>query len=145
MVDAYNKSAKDLGLSPQQMSAIRGDLSSDALDEQDLFNFNVAGMSLALHHVESPEDMIVKLTQRLAPGGTLLIIDWVTHVNPQVGGSHSHPAAHTVTRHGFSEKEMAEMYTAAGLSDFDIRLHPERSTVPGGGTQQLFFALGRLE
>ncbi|KAH8903711.1 hypothetical protein BR93DRAFT_971321 [Coniochaeta sp. PMI_546] len=68
------------GLFGLQMRAARGDLLIDSkeLDKPDLFSFNVVVMSAALHHVENPEKMIEKLAQRLAPGGSFVIVDGVT-------------------------------------------------------------------
>ncbi|KAK3307219.1 S-adenosyl-L-methionine-dependent methyltransferase [Chaetomium strumarium] len=147
MVEKYNETARHLGLSPEQMRGVRGDLLGDGdgevavPDGPEFTGFHIAVMSMALHHVADPAVMIKRLAERLAPGGSLVIVDWVTPEGPVP----DHPAAHTVTRHGFSEKEMAEMFADAGLSDYSFRLHPQRSRVPWGETQQVFFARGRTQ
>ncbi|KAK4239024.1 methyltransferase domain-containing protein [Achaetomium macrosporum] len=142
MVEQYNDTARHLGLSPEQMRGVRGNLLEDgefAAGGPEFTGFHIAVMSMALHHVADPAGMIKKLAERLAPGGSLVIVDWVTPKSPPP----DHPAAHTVTRHGFSEKEVREMFADAGLSDYSFRLHPRRSKVPGGETQQVFYARGR--
>lgn len=173
MVEQYNKTARGLGLWPDRMYAVRGDLLADGESRhaEDLAGFDVAVMSMALHHVADPADMVRKLAARLAPGGSLVIVDWLllddrhrhSHSNGHGHGhghrhghghGHSHgsmpspngqhPAAHTVTRHGFTEEEMRSMFAGAGLVDYAFRLHPERSKVPFGEDQQLFFARGKV-
>lgn len=143
MVKQYNLAAAQLGLSSTQMRAVRGDLLEEEhlLDDQDLFGFDVAGISMALHHVEHPASMVKKLAGRLAPGGSLVVIDWLAHES--LHGRAAQHASHTVTRSGFEMEEMQAMFADAGLLDFAFELHPEKSTIPGGGRWQLFFARGR--
>ncbi|KXX83237.1 Ubiquinone biosynthesis O-methyltransferase [Madurella mycetomatis] len=149
MINLYNDNARKQGLSPERMRGVRGDLLADTcaegdedLDGPEFTGFDVAVMSMALHHVDDPAKMVKRLADRLAPGGSLVIVDWVSHDRTPVK-HHSHPAAHTMTRHGFPEEEMREMFAEAGLVDYGYLLHPEKSTVPGAGQNQLFFARGR--
>lgn len=147
MVEQYNATAAQLGLSAAQMRGVRADLlaeeASGALDDDGEFaNFHMAVMSMALHHVADPARMVAKLAERLAPGGSLVIVDWLAHGRTPEGGA-VHPAAHTITRHGFAEEEVRGMFAEAGLGEFGFLLHPETSRVPGGGEQQLFFARGK--
>ncbi|POR35305.1 Putative methyltransferase, partial [Tolypocladium paradoxum] len=145
MVEQYNDTARRLGLSPEQMHGVRGDLLNDAeaVDGPELTGFHVAVMSMALHHVADPAGMVKKLADRLATGGSLVIVDWVEHGRTPPGMP-VHPASHTITRHGFREDEMRTMFAEAGLSDYGYLLHPQRSRMPSGGEQQLFFARGRV-
>ncbi|KAK4232792.1 methyltransferase domain-containing protein [Achaetomium macrosporum] len=153
MVEQYNATARHLGLSPEQMRGIRGSLLEEgdvAADDPEFTGFHIAVTSMALHHIADPATMIKKLAERLAPGGSLVIVDFVTPESPPPDQPHHHhhhhPAAHTITRHGFSEKEMSDMFADAGLSDFSFRLHPETSKVPWGETwvtQRVFFARGK--
>jgi SAM-dependent methyltransferase len=154
MVELYNATATQLGLSAAQMRGVRADLLDEsgpgdtclalAGDEPGEFaNFHMAVMSMALHHVADPAKMVAKLAERLAPGGSLVIIDWLAHGSTPEGGV-VHPAAHTITRHGFAEEEVRGMFAEAGLGEFGFLLHPETSRVPGGGEQQLFFARGKV-
>jgi SAM-dependent methyltransferase len=148
MVEQYNETARQLGLSPEQMRGVQGnllELEKDgplaAADDPEFTGFHVAVVSMALHHVADPPALIKKLVERLAPGGSLVIVDWVTPEGP----SPDHPAAHTVTRHGFNEKEMEEMFADAGLSDCSFKLHPQRSRMPWGEAQQVFYARGKAQ
>lgn len=138
MVEQYNKTAHNLGLSPEQMRGVQGNLLEDgqfAADGPEFTGFHVAVVSMALHHIADPAAMIKKLAERLAPGGSLVIVDFVT---PESLPPPHHPAAHTVTRHGFTEKEMGEMFADAGLVEYSFRLHPQTSRVPWG-EQQVFY------
>ncbi|KAL2364894.1 hypothetical protein RJZ56_002156 [Blastomyces dermatitidis] len=90
MVKQYNDAAAELGLSPEKMYAVKGDLSSpvsaqeppkreDAtatdLSRDEFFNFDFAGVALALHHMQNPKAAIVKMADRLKSGGVILAID----------------------------------------------------------------------
>jgi len=145
MVGVYNDAARRLGLTSEQMRAVRADLlaeDTEAVDGPEFTGFHVVVMSMALHHVADPAKMIERLAGRLAPGGSLVIVDWVEHGSTPPGQP-VHPAAHTVTRHGFKEEEIRSMFADAGLSDYDYLQHPQKSKVPSGGEQQLFFARGK--
>ncbi|EGC49016.1 conserved hypothetical protein [Histoplasma capsulatum var. duboisii H88] len=89
MVKKYNETALHLGLSQEKMYAVKGDLSSGSTQEfskpedvptadlsrEEFFNFDFAGVALALHHMENPEAAIVNLVKRLKNDGVLLAID----------------------------------------------------------------------
>lgn len=144
MVEQYNAAAQRQGLSEKQMRGVRGDLLADSteLNEPDLFGFDVAVMSAALHHVENPEKMVQKLAERLAPGGTLVILDGVAPSESGCGVPPAHQASHTVTRQGFKKQEMLDMFRDAGLVDAEYRWFPARTPMPeqNGGAQQMFCA-----
>lgn len=149
MVELYNAGARKQNLSWDQMHARQGNLleEPEKFEDPDLFGFDVALISMSLHHVENAPKMIEKLAERLRPGGSLVVIDWVS---PQESGcgfppKPAHlPAVETITYHGFTEKQMLDMFNAAGLTDIGYKWHPERSKGPKeiGGEQQLFFARG---
>jgi SAM-dependent methyltransferase len=145
MVEQYNATALRLDLTPEQMHGVRGNIleNDKVLNGSEFQHFDVAIMSMALHHVEDPAAMVKKLTERLVPGGSLVIIDWLPY-GEKVVGQEGHPSMATITHFGFSEEEMHDIFAQAGLEDFGFLLHPERSDIPGGGTNQLFFARGRL-
>lgn len=147
MVEQYNAGARRQELSWDQMHARQGDLlaESEHLKDPDLFDFDVAAIPMSLHHVEDAPKLIEKLTERLRPGGSVLVIDWVS---PQESGcglppkAAELPAVQTITYHGFTEKQMLDMFKAAGLTNISYKWHPGRSKGPVeiGGEQQLFFA-----
>ena len=171
MVENFNKAARLQGLSEQQMYAVQGDLGSPTatnthseLQGEDFYGFHVIVISMGLHHIENPQELLKRLVERLRDGGAIIIIDWVLGIGepkqePASGDAHDvthhhgghgsrhghHSAAHTVARVGFSENEMQKMLGEAGCSAVDYVLHPERSKVPPeiGGEKQLFFARGR--
>jgi SAM-dependent methyltransferase len=153
MVEQYNATALRLNLTPEQMHGVRGNIleHNEALNGSQFQQFDVAIMSMALHHVEDPAAMVKKLTERLVPGGSLVIIDWLPYGEKVVGQegrshshAHSHPGTATIAHHGFSEEELKDMYAQAGLGGFGFLLHSERSEIPNGGMNQLFFARGNL-
>ena len=83
MLAKYNETAARLGLGPEEMIAVRGDLFADPVEptdpplpEERLRDFDLVAICMALHHMEDIQLAISKLVQRLRPGGTLLVIDW---------------------------------------------------------------------
>lgn len=150
-MEQYNTTALRLNLTPEQMHGVRGNLleNDEVLNGSEFQHFDVAIMSMALHHIDGPAAMVKKLTERLVPGGSLVIIDWLPYGEKAAGqdshtDSHSHPGAATITRNGFSEAEMQEMFAQAGLRDFEFLLHPEWSEILGGIVNRVFFARGKL-
>lgn len=170
MVDRFNAGAREAGVSETQMHAVRGDLLAPAqgsLQSQDLYGFDLAIMSMALHHVDDPEAMVAKLVERLKPGGTVVIIDWVSsekssfhssasHGHERAhghgtesghssrGGPGEHPASHTISFDGFTKEHMDDLFTKAGCSEIDHVLAVSPSEVPPdpSGQKQMFFAKG---
>ncbi|KFY32268.1 hypothetical protein V493_00358 [Pseudogymnoascus sp. VKM F-4281 (FW-2241)] len=172
MVKKYNDAARMQSLSEQQMHAVQGDLlvppgkAPEALKTEDLYDFDVIVMSMALHHVEDPQQMTTRLVERLRDGGSILIIDWapgpsggqdMLHQNHHQTHStyqHEHDGGHqqdmqgakqTVSRSGFDKKEMDKILKDAGCSEVDYVFHPQLSKLPSefGGEKQLFFARGK--
>lgn len=167
MVDKFNAGARDAGMSEIQMHAVRGDLLAPAqgsLESQTFYGFDLVIMSMALHHIDNPEAMIAKLVERLKPGGTAVIIDWVPSDRGllQSEGSHSHgyshgsepnsshsdpgshPGSHTISFDGFTQKHMNDMFAKAKCSETDYVLATSLSEVPPdpSGHKQMFFAKG---
>ncbi|KAL8919053.1 MAG: hypothetical protein Q9208_007019 [Pyrenodesmia sp. 3 TL-2023] len=84
MVSAYNALALTSSIPSEKMHAVQGDLLSPfpsstntPFADPKFFNFDIATLSMALHHVLSPPSAIKTLVSRLRAGGTLVIIDWV--------------------------------------------------------------------
>jgi SAM-dependent methyltransferase len=83
MLAAYNDTAARLGLGPEEMLGVRGDLLSEPVEQTEpplaedrLWDFDLVAICMALHHMEDVQRAISKLTERLRPGGTLLVVDW---------------------------------------------------------------------
>ncbi|VUC34041.1 unnamed protein product [Clonostachys rosea] len=152
MVNQYNTRARSEGYSEDKMHAVHGDLitadttaSNDILSTPEYDDFDLTVMSLALHHVENPAQMVSKLADRLSDGGVLLIIDWVS---PSESGCQpllpppDSEVQHTVSRMGFEEKEVRGYFEQAGLDSIGWRWFSEKSKLPQelGGQAQLFMA-----
>ena len=118
-------------------------------------------------HVDDPEAMVTKLVERLKPGGTVVIIDWVpseralsqsnsshSHENShgygtdsglsRDGGPGQHPGSYTVSFNGFTKEHMDGMFAKAQCSETDYVLAASSSEVPPdpSGQKQMFFAKG---
>ncbi|RSL62617.1 hypothetical protein CEP54_005610 [Fusarium duplospermum] len=153
MVEQYNEMALKGGFSPEKVKAVQGDLvdpkstPSPELNSPEFFNFDLIIMCMALHHVEEPEKMIGKLSERLREGGVLIIVDWVAISESNCPDAPQAKALsnHTMTRMGFTENEVKEAYDKAGLEDWAWKWASTRSQVPKeiGGEQQLFLSRGR--
>jgi 2-polyprenyl-3-methyl-5-hydroxy-6-metoxy-1,4-benzoquinol methylase len=78
------------------------------LEKSDLDNnypkFDLIISSMAFHHIESPEKMIIKLQKMLTPEGVLAIID----LDLEDGSFHSDPKNMGVHHFGFSEETSKE-------------------------------------
>ena len=105
MVAEYNRRAKLAGLTMERGSAVRGNLLAEyesgtpdpALDQADLFNFDIAIVDMAFHHIEHTELATKKLVEQLVPGsGVLVIVDFCPHggFGGESGYGHQHPHQH---------------------------------------------------
>ena len=166
MVDKFNIEAREAGMTEARIRAVRGDLLAPIegqLESQEFYDFDLAVMSMALHHVENPKIMIAKLVERLKPGGTIVIVDWIpsgrassdsdNHNNHVYDHSQAdskkdedgqHSGSHTITFDGFSKEQMYNIFREAGCSNNDYVLAASPSEVPPDptGQRQLFFAKG---
>lgn len=85
MLARYRATADQLGLSESQMMTIQGNLLTHTVDfqslnpsmtQEQLSNFDLVAICMALHHVDDLELAVQRLADRLRPGGVLFIIDW---------------------------------------------------------------------
>lgn len=175
MVDRFNNVARSAGFSEQQMYATRGDLldnnySSKPEDEtdttinsKDFFDFDIAVISMALHHVSDPQSLVSRLVERLRVGGILLIVDGSTPEQSQLQSyldaqHHNHGSEnllsrtrHIISKLGFDAVEIRTFLLNAGCNECSIEylLNEEASKIPedvtgvkGGVENKLFFAKG---
>lgn len=150
MVEQYNQCAEKEGFATEKMHAIHGDLTTDTssspeFNSAEYNDFDLVIISMALHHVEDPAAMVRKLADRLANGGVLLVIDWVTAAESGCTqpDMKSGPVSHTVSRMGFAQAEVKEWFETAGVEDWGWRWFSKRSKMPEEfGEQQLFLARG---
>ena len=164
MLAKYRETAVDLGLSEQQMKAVRGNLLAPIVDptnpplsDEELSNFDLVAICMALHHVDDIELAVKRLAEKLRPGGVLLVIDWAkmdnppasasvehidnqSHINQQ--GQEPHPGAHTMSHETFTEEQIVNLFQQADCSQSSFVLAKELSNVPPAptGKMQLFFA-----
>ncbi|RMZ81344.1 hypothetical protein DV738_g2143, partial [Chaetothyriales sp. CBS 135597] len=115
MVEAYNNRFQSE--TKFKATAMVGDLLTDSLPENlsdpKTFNFDLAAVGLGFHHIENLELCVERLTARLRPGGTLLVVDFVEH-EPE---NEFHK---DVAHHGFSEAEIKHLFGQGGLVDVDV-------------------------
>lgn len=125
MVKAYNaRFATQDGVDQLNARAVVGDLlevtSSEALSEQEFFDFDLVAVGMGFHHFESLDIAAKRLVERLKPGGVLVIIDFITHAKEDG------PATHTIAHHGFNESQVHGIFTRAGLVDIGfVRMEGE--------------------
>lgn len=142
------------------MSAIEGDLynPSPALETPEWHDFDTAITSMALHHFPDPVDMLRRLSQRVKPGGTVIIADWLNDIplpRDSTDKKPYHPSQNADAkdmeeRHGqkvwmgFTMEGVKECMDLAGLKECEVRLHPGLSKMPEGlgGDKQIFYAKG---
>ncbi|CAK7217344.1 hypothetical protein SCUCBS95973_003116 [Sporothrix curviconia] len=102
MVKRYNEAAEAAGLAPERMRAVEADLAAGAdpflataAAGPEYQGFDMALISMALHHVEHPVDVLKGIASRLAPGGKLLVIDMNQPEGAEAAnGPHDHSHAH---------------------------------------------------
>ncbi|KAL8732282.1 MAG: hypothetical protein Q9166_002854 [cf. Caloplaca sp. 2 TL-2023] len=157
MVKSYNEQAAAFDIpARKKMFAVQGDLlatsandnAKNAFAGKEWFDFDVAIMSMALHHVDSPEDAIKALVKRVKVGRYVVFIDWIadTTVYPE---GHKHgdmPGKHTTTTEGFGQDEMEKMLVDAGCEDVGFAKFPELSRLDFGEQtiwRRLFLAKGK--
>jgi len=176
MVDGYNNHAKESGYSPEQMIAVKGDfLGDDSFDNwsDDLRNFDVAVISMALHHVDNPGKMLKRLLERLKPGGVLMVIDRAARKEGGQEGAHNHghhhhhhhqhevdlnahPTGKTIhpEHQAFAPEFLQKIFDSAGCSSATFRYveHSEDFVVPesvsgvqGGLKGKLFLASAKKQ
>ena len=152
MVTEFNRVASDVDLYPERMHAVQADISTDppdtAIAGQEWYGFDLALMSMALHHVADPKLVVARLVDRLKPGGVLVIVDRILNKdedqekrvgNGSEGGHHhgndhgghghghghthdQHPAAHTMgsSAHGFEKAQVESFLLDAGCDEAEL-------------------------
>lgn len=146
------------------MSAIRGDLhephKTPILDNPEWFGFDSLVISFVLHHVNDPIGTLELLKARVRPGGTVVVVDWIKEEDKQeatargvpqnTGGERKYnpinmlPVPMGRVWPGFSLRDIREDYEAAGLTDVDVRIWPEKIELPQmatfGGPSTLYIS-----
>lgn len=119
------------------MRAIQGDLIDPQypLDQPAWWGFDAAIISMALHHVKDPVDLLKRLCQRLKPGGSLVVIDWLQRSDHDASAKTDEARMTRLSEGpkiwpGFSIKDINNHLSAAGCTDVDIVLFAEPIEAP---------------
>lgn len=164
MLAKYRKTAAELGLSEQQMKAVRGNLLNPVPDpteppttREELSDFDLVVICMALHHVDDLELAIKCLAEKLRPGGVILVIDWAKmnaapasvageFTNSSSRGNQQdqnpHPGAHTMSHESFTKDQIVGLFQQAGCNQSRFLLADKLTDVPPApsGKMQMFFA-----
>lgn len=132
------------------MWAVQGDLSESSaeLKKPEWFDFDVAVMSMALHHVPDPKDMLVQLRKRLRRGGVLVLVEFVG------AGGHAKGKREEMVEviggqkiwTGLDGVRIKELLVAAGFTkeSVDVRVPGLTFNIPdeypNGGQKEFLFA-----
>jgi SAM-dependent methyltransferase len=159
MVEKYNETARESGMSEAQAYAVVGDLIGEQVPEyllgEEFKNFDVAAIGLGFHHFDDPLRCLQRLKERLIVGGQLIIIDFLPFNKGQFGHGHGHghshehkqvDMGHTIKHSGFTKEEMERLYKEAGLVDFGMDILEEPAIMElDSGTQErtIFIAKGK--
>lgn len=159
-VQRFNSEAKRLlDESHDRMFAIQGNLNDPqpVLSEPKWSEFDVAIISMALHHVKDPVSFLRLLRQRVKRGGAVVVVDWLQQSSTTEGsqtaqhreGKNKYDAA-DMTRlaqgpkiwPGFSIHDIHADMSAAGCTNVDVRVYPEAIDVPEAmqGYKRMFIA-----
>ena len=142
-----------------QMYAIQGDLSkpSSDLDQADWSGFDVAVISMALHHVFEPIQMLSQLRERLRPGGVLTVVEMYEDDDQEnVTGSDNLNREDMIEVHGgqkiwagFSPRGLIDLLEKAGFTATDVKKPDLSFRIPdglggphSGRVKKLMFAKG---
>ena len=94
------------------MYAVEADLGDPKpiLDNPEWFEFDVAVISMALHHVADPTEMLRRLQERLKKGGALVVVEWLQTGTPGESqtGDRSHEQLHHHHNHKSASTSMIE-------------------------------------
>ena len=178
MVRHYNEAVKARGLPAERMRAIQGDLLASSEDPDttselagpEFSDFDLAVVSMALHHVTEPQELLLRLRDRLKDSGVLVIVDWtpVAHADhgDQAGPStshvidshshhHHHHAGHAGSQHGTrhahasnghaSQSEVEALLAQAGYHDVEsvMQARTIKTSAHAGGEKRVFMTRGR--
>ena len=105
----------------------RGKLTAAAADGWELRQGDIMALPLedgagdtvvlhqVLHYLPAPEPAIAEVARLVKPGGRLLIVDFAPHSHEELRTQDAH------ARLGFSDEQIAQWYTSAGLQLSQVR------------------------
>jgi SAM-dependent methyltransferase len=131
MIKQFNINAQETGFA-DRMHGYHGDLlaepAPDNLSGPEFFDFDLAAVSMALHHFDKPDLALKRLGERLKKDGMFLIIDLVPEAEHSTNGLHKAfpQASATVRTHGFTLENMRKLFKDAGMGQkFDYQVIQE--------------------
>lgn len=157
-VERYNDAAKAPSANgvSSRMLAMHGDLytPTDEMSRPEWHDFDLAIISMALHHVRDPVDMLRRLRERLRPGGTLIVVEFLgkkDELAQEVRSYKPEGMVEVVGKQkiwpGFTTGNLQADLEKAGFEGFDFRVLDEPARIPEsargpnfGGEQWCFFA-----
>lgn len=116
-----------------QVEFRQGELESLPVEDAEL---DAAVLSLVLHHVAQPVQVLTEARRVLRPGAPLVIVDMVPHQREEFRDEMGHLWL------GFSEREIRRMLLEAGSKAESVRYHPLPED-PRAKGPALFVAVGR--
>ncbi|KAK7513753.1 S-adenosyl-L-methionine-dependent methyltransferase [Phyllosticta citriasiana] len=145
MVQVFNSHAESTGLTPEQMTAVQGDLLANDpeshLSDPSLFNFDFAAVGLGFHHFDDVLEATKRLSARLKPGGVFFVVDFVSDHEKEI----PHAFKGIITINGFNESGMRTLFEEAGLVEFGFSIFDEQAEMYYGGVKRcktVFMAKG---
>lgn len=109
--------------SPEMLRLARAKLAEAGLEQVELRQGDMYAVSLpdgaadtvvlhqVLHYAQQPEAALAEAARLIAPGGRLLVVDFLPHEREDLRSRHAH------ARLGFSDAQMAAWFSAAGLTN----------------------------
>ncbi|KEF61888.1 uncharacterized protein A1O9_03460 [Exophiala aquamarina CBS 119918] len=109
-------------------------------DDPKYRDFDLVVVGMGFHHFSDLPLTMSRLLDRLRPGGVFLIVDFLKHA--PLNYEKDHPAAHTVAHHGFTELDLKQIFEAAGLTEFGVRVYGEKVILKGIEPREMLLAKG---
>lgn len=109
-------------------------------DDPKYRDFDLVVVGMGFHHFSDLPLATSRLLDRLKPGGVFLIVDFLKHA--VLNHEMHHPAAHTVAHNGFTEQDLKQIFEAAGLTDFGVRVFGEKVILKGIEPREMLLAKG---
>lgn len=154
-VDRYNSEARKAG-ADGRIKAIHGDLyePTEEMASSEWNGFDVAVISMALHHVRDPVEMLRRLRERLRPGGTVVVVEFLGKEKDAPSGKEKYEQSGMVETGnkqriwpGFTTGNLEADLETAGFEGFEVKVLEEPAHIPEsvrgeafGGEQWCFFA-----
>lgn len=135
------------------MFAVQGDILNPTSDKMgtEWFNFDIAIISMALHHVVDPITLLKRLRERVRIGGVIVVVDWLvddSHDKKDEVGEKYDKSKMKKLEHGpkiwngFSEDGIQADLEAAGCERIEVEVFTVEMEAPEfmAGYDRVFIA-----